>query len=75
MALPQPLIVAVFVAGAKGGVGRTTVSLLLADALRQDPLLGVAVLDGDPHCGTLVHAAGGARPATGLAALGSIARH
>jgi MinD-like ATPase involved in chromosome partitioning or flagellar assembly len=53
----EPQIVAV--SGVKGGVGRTTVALALADALALDGHRRVACLDADPRAGTLLAIAGG----------------
>jgi ABC-2 type transport system ATP-binding protein len=56
----EPQIVAV--SGVKGGVGRTTVALALADALAADGHRRVACLDADPRAGTLLALAGGDAP-------------
>lgn len=47
------------VVAVKGGVGRTTVSLALADTLAGQAGLNVACLDADASAGTLVAVAGG----------------
>ncbi|HEY7077582.1 MAG TPA: ATP-binding cassette domain-containing protein, partial [Solirubrobacteraceae bacterium] len=58
----------VAVAGPKGGVGRTTVALLLADALADVVRLRVACVDADPATGTLGDAVGGVPAGRGLPA-------
>jgi ABC-2 type transport system ATP-binding protein len=64
VAVTRPNVVAV--AGAKGGVGRTTAALLLADVLADVARLRVACVDADPATGTLGDAVGGAAPGHSL---------